>query len=190
MAGYCKAVFLDRDDTINRDVHYCRRVEDFALLPTVGTGIRSLNEAGFKVVVITNQSGIARGYFTEAMLAQIHRRMARTLREYGAHVDAIYYCPHHPDENCDCRKPKPKLAQQAIRDWYIEPAQSFFIGDRLMDVQLARAIGCHAVIVPSAVGRQELEESKIGADYVALDFASAVRWIVHHQSAVVGREAG
>ncbi len=177
MAGH-KAVFIDRDDTINRDVPYCRRVEDFELLPTVGTGISWLNREGFKVVVITNQSGIARGYFTEEVLGKIHRKMVDDLAKYGARVDAIYYCPHHPDENCECRKPKPKLAYQAIKDLQIDPKRSYVIGDRLMDVELARTLGCKSVMVPSMPGRAELKDSKILPDYICFDFESAVRWTI------------
>lgn len=180
MVGY-KAVFVDRDDTMNRDVGYCSRTEDFELLPTVGMGIRLLNQTGFKVVVITNQSGIARGYFTEEMLEKIHQKMADELAEYGAHVDAIYYCPHHPDENCDCRKPKPKLAYQAIEDLHIDPQQSYVIGDRLMDVELARTIGCKSIMIPSEFGRDELRNCDVFPDYVASDFEAAARWITHQE---------
>src|SRR5512136_3423325 len=102
-----KAVFLDRDGTIAKDVHYCRRVEDFEILPRVPEAIRLLNQEGYKVVVITNQSGIARGYFSEATLSLIHRKMVTTLEGAGARIDAVYVCPHHPDEECDCRKPSP-----------------------------------------------------------------------------------
>jgi len=177
MAGH-KAVFIDRDDTINRDVPYCSRTEDFELLPTVGTGIMLLNQAGFKVVVITNQSGIARGYFTEDTLEKIHQKMADELAKYGAHVDAIYYCPHHPDENCECRKPKPKLAYQAIDELHIDAQQSYVIGDRLMDVELARAIGCKSVMVPSEFGKDELKDCSVFPHYIAPDFESAARWII------------
>ena len=100
MSTKCKAVFLDRDGTIAEDVPYCRRVEDFKLLENTPQGIKLLNEHGFKVVVITNQSGIARGYFTEEMLSQIHDKMRRELAKSGARVDAVYYCPHHPDDDC------------------------------------------------------------------------------------------
>lgn len=179
MAGY-KAVFVDRDDTINRDVPYCRRPEDFKLLLTVGAGIALLNREGFKVVVITNQSGIGRGYFTEEALAKIHEKMAADLADCGAHIDAVYYCPHHPDENCECRKPKPKLALQAIKDLKIDPGQSFVIGDRLMDVELARNIGSKSVMVPSAPGKKELQDCGVSPDYVCPDFESAVRWIIKH----------
>lgn len=108
-----KAVFLDRDDTIARDVPYCSRPEDFELLPEAGEDIFLLNESGYKVIVITNQSGIARGYFTEVMLEMIHQRMRTALAVFGASMDGIYYCPHHPDNECDCRKPKPGLVFKA-----------------------------------------------------------------------------
>ena len=141
-----KAIFLDRDGTIARDVPYCSRPEDFELLPDAAEGIKLLNEHGFKVVIVTNQSGIARGYFTEGMLAEIHDKMITQLAEHGAHVDAIYYCPHHPDDNCDCRKPKPKMVLQAAIDLDIDLSQSYVIGDNEMDVELARHAGCKAGI--------------------------------------------
>jgi len=115
-----KAVFLDRDGTIAMDVHYCRRPEDFELLPTVPEAISLLNENGFMVVVITNQSGIARGYFTEETLAQIHQKMTGELAKYDARVDAIYYCPHHPDDGCQCRKPKTALFFRAAKELNID----------------------------------------------------------------------
>ncbi len=177
-----KAVFIDRDDTISRDVPYCGRPEDFELLPTVGTGISLLSQAGFKVVVITNQSGVARGYFTEEMLAKIHQKMADELTRYGAHVDAVYYCPHHPDDNCDCRKPKPKLAYQTIQDLNIEPRHSYVMGDRLMDMELARRIGSKSVMIPSETGRYELKQAGICPDYIAPDLETGARWIIQQGS--------
>lgn len=185
MAELNKAVFIDRDDTINRDVHYCSRPEDFQLLPGVGAGIRLLNQERLKVVVITNQSGIARGYFTEEMLERIHQKMTDELAKYGARVDAIFYCPHHPNEGCECRKPKPKLAHQAIKQLNINPRQSFSIGDRLMDVELARAIGCKSVMVPSEHGKEELKNSSLFPDYIASDFESAAKWIIEQNQAQV-----
>jgi len=178
MAELHKGVFIDRDDTISRDVHYCSRPEDFELLPKAAAGIKLLNQEGFKVIVITNQSGIARGYFTEGMLNKIHQKMVDELAKFGAHVDAIYFCPHHPDENCECRKPKPKLAHQAIQELYIDPQQSFVIGDRLMDVELAKAIGCKSVMIPSEPGKAELGKNSISPDYIALDLVLAAKWII------------
>lgn len=165
-----KAVFLDRDGTINRDVPYCSRPEDFDLLPGAAEAIELLNEHGFKVVVVTNQSGIARGYFTEGMLASIHDKMQKELAKHGAHVDAIYYCPHHPDDNCECRKPKPKMILQAVRDLDIDLSQSYVIGDSEMDVELARRAGCKAGIRVDGPGGT--------GDWVATSFRDAVQWVV------------
>lgn len=182
MAELNKGVFIDRDDTISRDVNYCSRPDDFELLPTVGGGIRLLNQEGFKVVVVTNQSGIARGYFTEEMLHKIHKKMVDELAKFGAHIDAIFYCPHHPDEDCECRKPKPKLAYQAIEQLHIDPRRSFTIGDRLMDVELARAIGCRSVMIPSKPGKEELKNCDIRPDHIALDLESAAKWVIHQSN--------
>jgi histidinol-phosphate phosphatase family domain/HAD-superfamily hydrolase, subfamily IIIA len=142
-----QAVFLDRDGTIARDVHYCRRVEDFELLPTVPEAIKLLNENDFKVVVITNQSGIARGYFTEETLAQIHQKMKVELAKYGAHIDALYYCPHHPDEGCACRKPQAALFLKAAGEHDIDSQSSYVVGDMQMDVDAGKAMGCKTVLL-------------------------------------------
>ena len=168
-----KAVFLDRDGTIARDVPYCSRPEDFELLPGVAEGIKLLNEHGFKVVVVTNQSGIARGYFTEGMLAKIHDKMITQLADHGAHVDAIYYCPHQPDDNCECRKPKPKMVLQAAIDLDIELGESYVIGDSEMDVELARRAGCKAGI--------RMGEMACTGDWVAASFKDAVEQILRFE---------
>ena len=165
-----KAVFLDRDGTIARDVPYCSRPEDFELLPGAAEAIRLLNEYGFKVVIVTNQSGIARGYFTERMLARIHDKMQKELAKQGAHVDAIYYCPHHPDDNCDCRKPKPKMVLQAAVDLDIDLNQSYVIGDSEMDIELARRAGCKAGIRVGEWGGT--------GDWVAASFSDAVHRVM------------
>ena len=169
-----KAVFIDRDGTIARDVPYCSRPEDFELLPGAVEGIRLLNERGFQVVVITNQSGVARGYFTEQMLARIHDKMRGDLAEYNARIDAIYYCPHHPDDNCDCRKPQPKMVFQAASDLGIDPKQSYVIGDSDADVEMARKAGCKASIrVAQATGGD-------GNRQVS-SFKDAVEWIIEQE---------
>jgi len=173
-----KAVFLDRDGTMTKDAHYCRRPEDLRLLPNAGEGVRLLNENGFKIVVITNQSGIARGYFNDQIMDEIHNKMRRDLAQYNASVNAIYYCPHHPDEGCECRKPKPKLAYRAISDLCIDVMQSYFVGDRMMDMQVAENIGCKSVIIANDLGMAELEKSDILLDYIAKDLKSAAKWII------------
>ena len=171
-----KAVFLDRDGTIARDAHYCRRVEDFELLPTAPEAIKLLNANSLRVVVITNQSGIARGYFTDETLAQIHGKMEEELAEHGAYVDAIYYCPHHPDEGCDCRKPKTALFQQAAEELDINLELSYVVGDMQMDIDAGRTLGCKTVLVTT--GPQGGNSIFVPPDYVADSLLEAARWIL------------
>lgn len=186
-----KAVFVDRDGTINRDVPYCSRPEDFELLPTVAEGIRLLNEHGFKVVVVTNQSGIARGYFTEAMLHKIHRKMLADLAVEGAVIDAIYYCPHHPDDGCECRKPGTGLFHRAEAALDIDLAGSYVIGDRLLDVVAAREINCKVALVPGSEPEITLvrEGGHTGADFIGTDFYSAAAWIAASADILVKRDS-
>ena len=170
-----RAVFLDRDGTIARDVHHCRCPEDFEPLPTVPEAIRLLNENGFKVVVITNQSGIARGYFTEETLAQIHHKMEAELRKYDARVDAIYYCPHYPDDGCECRKPKTTLFHRAADELNIDFTCSYVVGDMQMDIDAGRTLGCKTVLVTTGPnGGSNITESP---DYIAYSLLEAAHWI-------------
>jgi D-glycero-D-manno-heptose 1,7-bisphosphate phosphatase len=170
-----KAVFLDRDGTIARDVNYCRRVEDFEILPGVPEAIRSLNTCNFKVIVITNQSGLARGFFTEDILDRIHRHMIQELAKSGARIDAIYYCPHHPDVNCDCRKPKPKLILQASIEHNIETGLSYMVGDKPKDVATGQAAGCKGIWLDNGDGENS---GTITPDYTAPNLLEAARWII------------
>ena len=176
-----KAVFLDRDGTIARDVPYCRRVEDFEILPRVPEAVRLLNQEGYKVVVITNQSGIARGYFSEATLSLIHRKMATTLEQRGAHIDAVYVCPHHPDEGCACRKPSPTLIVRAAADIGIALDQSYMIGDDPKDVKAGRAAGCRTILLTSD-RTQPQEDWQSICDHSAADLLDAVGWLLEDAS--------
>lgn len=142
-----KAVFLDRDGTMAPDVHYCSRPEDFDLFPDTAEAIKLLNENGYKVIVITNQSGIARGYFTAETLEKIHLKMKTLLAEKGARIDGIYYCRHHPDEKCDCRKPNTKLIKLAKGEFNIDLNQSYIVGDLDSDIQLGKNAGCKTILV-------------------------------------------
>lgn len=170
-----RAVFLDRDGTIARDVHYCRRPEDFELLPTVPEAIRLLNTNGLKVVVITNQSGIARGYFTEETLARIHKKMEDELKKYWARVDAIYYCPHHPDDGCECRKPRTDLFLRAAKGLDIDLSRSVVVGDTQMDIHAGKALGCKTVLVNTGpLGGNGIIEPP---DYTADSLLEAAQWI-------------
>ncbi|MBA7479582.1 D-glycero-beta-D-manno-heptose-1,7-bisphosphate 7-phosphatase [subsurface metagenome] len=173
-----RAVFLDSDGTIARDVHYCCRVEDFELLPTVPQAIKLLNASGFKVVVITNQSGIARGYFTDEILAQIHRKMEEELAQHGAHVDAIYYCPHHHDDGCKCRKPKPTLVFRAAQELKLSLDLSYMVGDMGQNIRTGKVAGCITVLVAPGPCRAEIEATKENPDYIALNLLEAARWII------------
>ena len=141
-------VFLDRDGVINADIGYLWRREDFVWIPGAPAAIRLFNERGRPVVVVTNQSGVARGYYSEQDVESLHRWMNAELNRQGARIDAFYFCPHHPDgaipeytRVCDCRKPQPGMLLQAMEDWRADPARSFLIGDKESDVAAAAAAG-------------------------------------------------
>ncbi len=143
-------VFIDRDNTIAKDVPYCPRPEDMQLLPGAGEAIKRLNDAGLLVIVITNQSGVARGYFTEDALKQINEKMKADLAKRGARIDAIYYCPHLPDAGCKCRKPEVGMVMKALADFPIDLASSYVIGDSDHDIELGRRIGAKQIRVSSS----------------------------------------
>ena len=174
-----RAVFLDRDGTIAEDVHYCKRIEDFRIFPGVPEAIRLLNENGFKVIVVTNQSGITRGYFTTETLVQIHQRMTQELSRHGAYLDAIYYCPHHPDENCECRKPKPKLIIDAAKEFGINLKRSYMVGDMTIDVKAGKLVGCKTVLLNSDSNLIKTDTEEESPDHTASNLLGAVKWIVN-----------
>jgi histidinol-phosphate phosphatase family protein len=170
-----RAVFLDRDGTLAPDVNYCRRPADFNLFTDVPQAVKTLNATGLKVIVITNQSGIARGYFTEETLAKIHNKMFNEIKQTGAHIDAIYYCPHHPDDKCKCRKPGIALFQRAAHDLDVDLTQSFVIGDRDIDIKAGEAIGSKTLLVTT--GPQKGSTSASTPDYAAINLLDAAQWI-------------
>jgi histidinol-phosphate phosphatase family protein len=183
-----RAVFLDRDGTINEEVNRVSNPEQFKLLPGVGEAIRRLNRSGYVVVVVTNQPVIARGDCTEATLREIHNRMETRLGEAGAYVDAIYYCPHHPDKGfpgeraelkfaCSCRKPEPGLVERACHDMNLDLGASWFIGDSDTDVKTAGRAGIRSVLVESGrAGRNEMPDCL--ADYRFPSLTEAVDFIL------------
>ncbi len=183
------AVFLDRDGTINEQMGYINHVSRFHLLEQAAEAIRLLNERGVPVVVVTNQSGLARGYFPARVLDDVHRKMAQQLAEAGARVDAVYVCPHHPEAReeryrraCDCRKPGIGLFRQAERDLDLDLRRSFVVGDRWSDLKAAAACGATGVLVLTGYGRGDHEyigpREKVQPEYVAEDLLDAVRWIL------------
>lgn len=183
------AVFLDRDGTMIEDVGYLNRVEDIVFYPWTVDAIRALNRGGLPVIVVTNQSGIARGYLTEPILEDIHRAVSHTLAAGGATVDAYYYCPHHAEGSvapyaidCECRKPKRGLVDRAVEALDIDPARSFVVGDKWMDVGLARSIGARAVLVRTGYGAEESRKPRIAPDVIVDHLAAAASWILrNHQ---------
>jgi len=188
-----RAVFLDRDGTINEEVGYVNHCERFYLLPRAGQAIRLLNGHHFKTVVVTNQSGVARGYFPESLVQEVHQKMVSLLRAEGAHFDGIYYCPHHPDagnppyrQRCRCRKPATGLVEEAARDLDLDLSKSYVIGDRGIDIEFAQTIGAKGILVLTGYGRGEWEylrdQWKVKPDHVAEDLYEAVRWILSQES--------
>jgi D-glycero-D-manno-heptose 1,7-bisphosphate phosphatase len=158
------AVFLDRDGVINEnlDGSYVHVWDDFRFLPGAVASIAALNRAGYPVVVITNQSGIGRGYMTEAALQEIHARMIAEVQAGGGHIDAVLYCPHAPQVGCDCRKPQPGMLHRAAADLGLALTQSYFVGDHLTDVQAGLAAGCRSILVLS--GRGPSVRAQLAAD--------------------------
>lgn len=142
-----RAVFIDRDDTIAKDVPYCSDPDLFNLFEGVPSAIRKLNDAGFLVIVITNQSGIGRGYFDEETLGRIHAKLRSEVEKAGGRIDDIFYCPHTPDDHCLCRKPEIGMGIQAVMKHGIDPSRSFMIGDHEKDVEFGRRLGCKSIQV-------------------------------------------
>lgn len=183
------AVFLDRDGTICEEVGYLSSPGQIRLIPGAGEAIRLLNENGIKTVVVTNQSGIARGFFSEERLGEIHRELCRQIRAEGAFLDAIYFCPHHPTEGkgpylrpCDCRKPASGLILRAAAELDLDLRRSYCVGDRRADLECGMRVGARGVLVLTGYGKEE--SSFVGDDpgrrpsSVAADLREAVQWIL------------
>jgi D-glycero-D-manno-heptose 1,7-bisphosphate phosphatase len=184
-----RAVFMDRDGTISEEVGYVNHPARYRVFPYSAEAVRLLNEAGWLAILVTNQAGVARGYFTEDIIGQVHNVLTEELVKQGARLDAIYYCAHHPTVgaepyrlDCDCRKPKPGLIERAAREFEIELAQSWMIGDRYSDIELARNAHVRAALVLSGYGRGEWEYQRSAwqhePDMVADDLLDAVKKIV------------
>ena len=176
------AVFLDRDGTINEEMGYINHPSRFVLLPQSLPAILRLNAAGVKVVIVTNQSGAARGYFPASLVDELHTHLQEVLAAKGAHLDGIYTCLHGPDEGCACRKPSPALLTQAARDLDLDLSRSYLVGDRYKDVETAANAGAKGILVLTGYGRGEYEylraAQKVQPVYVAPDLLAAVEWIL------------
>jgi D-glycero-D-manno-heptose 1,7-bisphosphate phosphatase len=184
-----RAVFIDRDGTISEEVGYINHPARFRVFPYSAAAIKLLNEAGWLAILVTNQAGVARGYFTEEMIHTVHNQLEHNLKEAGARLDAIYYCAHHPSVGappyrfeCDCRKPKPGLILRAAKELNVDLGQSWMIGDRYSDIELARNAGVNSGFVLSGYGRGEWQHQRSAwkhePDIVAEDLLEAVQTIV------------
>jgi D-glycero-D-manno-heptose 1,7-bisphosphate phosphatase len=183
------AVFIDRDGTINAQRGYINHISRFELLPGVGKAISLLNTNDHIVVVMSNQSGVARGYFPLQLVKDIHDVMVLELKKYNAYVDGIYFCPHHPDgivseysRECSCRKPNTGLIKQAQDELDIDMKTSYVIGDRLVDIEFAHNANLPGILVLTGYGKGEVQYSmphkNITPAYVAEDLLGAVQWIL------------
>ncbi len=188
-----RAIFMDRDGTVCEEVGYVNHVSRLRLLPRSAEAVRLANEAGFQTVVVTNQAGVARGYFDESLVADVHDRMRELLAEEGARLDGIYYCPHHPEvggelyrKDCDCRKPRPGMLLRARDEMGIDLAASYLVGDSARDLRAGRRAGTSTVLVLTGYGRGELEHQsdrwEHPPDHVAEDLLEAVRWILAEEA--------
>jgi D-glycero-D-manno-heptose 1,7-bisphosphate phosphatase len=167
------------------EVGYLNHSSRFRMFPFVAPAVRRLNEAGFAVIVITNQSGVARGYFPESLVKEVNDLMVAELAEAGAHVDGVYYCPHGSGDACECRKPKPGMINQAAREHGLDIGRSFVVGDRYGDMDLAFRVGASAVFVQTGYGMGDLHwHGKTWArqpDKIANNLSDAVDWILRQK---------
>jgi len=174
-----KAIFLDRDGTLNKDFGYVYKIEDFELLPGVIEGLKMLQDE-YIFIIITNQSGIGRGYYTVDDFHAFNNLLITTLAKEGIEIKKIYFCPHQKDENCDCRKPNTKYINQAVSEFNIDLKTSWMIGDHPSDVNLGTNAGCNTVFLLTGHGMEhyhELEEKKFTPTIIAEDFLTAAKKI-------------
>ncbi|MDY6855206.1 MAG: HAD family hydrolase [Thermodesulfobacteriota bacterium] len=183
------AVFMDRDGTIIDELGYLKDPNDLNIIPGAVDAIRLINRAQMKAVIVTNQSGVARGYLSEEILGNIHQRLLERLMKKDAYIDAIYYCPHHPNEGdlryrktCNCRKPYPGMLDMAAKDLKVDLERSYVIGDKIIDMRLAHRVGAKGVLVLTGYGKNEVklidDALKSRPHCIAEDILKAVDWIL------------
>lgn len=182
------AVFLDRDGTIIREVNYLSRLDEIELLPAAAAAIAKLNQHRIPVILVTNQSGVARGKFTEAFVKESHIYLQKLLQRENAHIDDFFYCPHHPEagnppyrKTCNCRKPAPGMLRAAAKKHHLNLKRSYVVGDKLIDVELGLKAGAKAVLVETGYGLKEkgqIETSPAKPNRICIDLNQAVDWIL------------
>jgi D-glycero-D-manno-heptose 1,7-bisphosphate phosphatase len=186
------AVFLDRDGTINEEVGYLDSPDKLKVIPASYQAIKLIKLNGMKAVVISNQSGVARGFFTEEFVQEINNFIAADLQKHGAVIDKFYYCPHHPEhghgeylQNCNCRKPAPGMLLQAAQELNIDLSSSYFVGDRFIDMETAKNVGAKGILVKTGYGEDSLQDGgpdtatpDNAPDVITADILEAVQWIL------------
>jgi D-glycero-D-manno-heptose 1,7-bisphosphate phosphatase len=164
---------------------YLNHAQRFRMFPFAGAAVRQLNEAGLAVIVVTNQSGVGRGYFPESVVHEVHEVLRRELAAAGAHLDGIYYCPHRSADRCDCRKPKTGMLERAVRELGVDVQRSFVVGDRYRDIELAHRAGARGILVRSGYGLGEVawhaKEWPRQPDQIVDDLRDAVNWILREE---------
>lgn len=180
-----RAVFLDRDGTINVEKHYLHKIEDFEFIPGAPEAIKSLKDAGFLVIVVSNQAGVARGYFDEQAVETLHRHIQAELAALGTAIDAFYFCPHHPEEGvgrykvaCGCRKGEPGMLLQAAREHDIDLQASFMIGDKLADIVAGQRAGCQSILVLTGYGTAVASRPEVAWVFTCPDLEGAAKAII------------
>lgn len=187
-----RAIFMDRDGTILEEVGYVNHVDRVRLPERSIQAVLRANESGFQVVVVTNQAGVARGYFPETLIDDVHERVRAMLAERGARLDGIYYCAHHPEvgpapyrRECDCRKPLPGMFLRASQEMGIDLATSYVVGDTIKDIEAGHRVGATTVLLLTGYGKGELELHSHGwkhhPHHVATDLLEAVEWILQRE---------
>ena len=171
-----KAVFIDRDGTIIYDVGYPKEPDQVEILPEVCTALSSLKDQGFKLIIVSNQSGIGRGILTLEEVELVHQRLISVLGKRGISIDATYYCPHAPEENCICRKPSPEMFFWAAKDLNVDLTNSFMIGDKISDIEAGKKAGCKTILLNSGT----LGKCDTAPDFVANDWAAVSSYILNH----------
>lgn len=175
------AIFLDRDGTVNVEKHYLHLPQDWEWIPGAVEALIQLKSAGYLLIVISNQAGIARGYYRESDLLELHAWVNHQLSPVHAAIDAFYFCPHHPDFSkgaCDCRKPLPGLIHRAVQEWNVDITRSWMIGDKLSDVQAGFAAGCRSILVQTGYGA-EISQGRLPEDvFITRDLASAAQVVL------------
>jgi D-glycero-D-manno-heptose 1,7-bisphosphate phosphatase len=186
------AVFIDRDGTINEQLGYINHLSRFVIFPGVSEAVRLLNKNNWWVIIVSNQGGVARGYYPIELVEEIHAFLKSSLREQGATIDGIFFCPHHPagilpeySSECDCRKPKTGLIDRAREVFDIDMSSSYVVGDRHVDIELASRLNLKGVLVKTGYGLGEIEyiipEKRLKPHHVAEDLLDAVKWILNEE---------